>query len=216
MSSKLRLLKKRRNATVINAHTAIDYKLAHLFKNEDLKKFGFNKFNPEYTLDVNSTVNVSDDYYIQGERYLPTGTILPFAGSSLPGVFWLICNGQALSTITYSKLFDIIGYTYGGSDESFNLPDLRGRVPIGAGTGSGLTARSLAATGGAETHTLTINEIPAHTHNYSGVGSQGAASGLDNVAENNPRPPETTSSTGGGQAHNNMQPFIVLNYIIRI
>ena len=199
---------------------AFDLKLTHVYKNSDLKKFGFNKPNPTYTLDVNSNVNVTDDYYINEERYLPTGTILPFAGSTVPGQYWLFCQGQSLSIETYSKLFSVIGYTYGGDGEAgvFNLPDLRGRVPIGSGTGTGLSTRTLAATGGAETHTLSINEMPSHTHGYiknTNDQSTDNAFATESAADNADLP-ATTDPTGGGQPHNNMQPFIVINYVIRI
>ena len=136
-------------------------------------------------------------------------------GSSAP-TGWLLCDGTAVSRTTYAALFTIVGTTYGTGNGSttFNLPDIRGRAPIGAGQGSGLTNRGLAATGGAETHTLSIAEMPAHTHNYT--------RGVDNNAGSNFATPasaataaETTTSTGGGGAHNNMQPFLVLNYIIK-
>jgi microcystin-dependent protein len=220
MSNKLRLLQKKRNAKVVNAYSAIDLKLAYMYKNEDLTKFGFNRMHPEFTLDVNDNVNVNDDYYIRKERYLPTGSILPFAGSAVTGVYWLLCNGQSILKKDYSKLFDVIGYTYGGSGDFFNLPDLRGRVPIGAGTGTNLSARTLAATGGAEEHTLTLQQIPSHSHTYDDfyrTNTQGVIDGLSTAAdETSTDASRTTGTTGGSQPHNNMQPFIVLNYIIRI
>src|SRR5439155_10954111 len=82
---------------------------------------------------------------------LPTGLVLPFAASSIPDG-WLECTGQAVSRTSYARLFNLIGTTFGAGDGSttFNVPDIRGRTPIGVGTGSGLTARSLAGTGGAE------------------------------------------------------------------
>ncbi len=204
---------------------AFDLKLTNVHKNNNLTNFGFNKQNPDYTLDVHSNVNVTDDYYINTVRYMPTGTILPFAGSTVPGSDisgipqqWALCQGQSLSISNYIRLYNVIGTTYGGSGQFFNLPDLRGRVPIGEGTGVGLSARSRGQTGGAETHTLTINEMPAHTHTYTNntndqdtdnaFGTETAADNADLSA--------TTGSTGGGQAHNNMQPFLVINYIIRL
>ena len=145
----------------------------------------------------------------------PSGSITMHGGSSAP-TGWLLCDGTAVSRTTYAALFTIVGTTYGTGNGSttFNLPDIRGRAPIGAGQGSGLTNRGLAATGGAETHTLSIAEMPAHTHNYT--------RGVDNNAGSSFATPasaataaETTTSTGGGGAHNNMQPFLVLNYIIK-
>lgn len=146
-----------------------------------------------------------------------TGTVTQYAGSSAP-TGWLLCDGSAVSRTTYAALFTIVGTTYGTGDGSttFNLPDIRGRVSIGAGQGSGLTNRTLAATGGAETHTLTIAEMPAHTHTYH-AGQFGSGYGPvdgNSINEWSDIYP-ATSSTGGGGAHNNMQPFIVLNYIIK-
>jgi microcystin-dependent protein len=98
----------------------------------------------------------------------PAGAIQAYAGSTAPPG-WLACDGSAVSRTTYSRLFAAIGTTWGAGNGSttFNVPDLRGRAPIGAGTGSGLTARTLAATGGAETVTLTTTEMPAHSHTFS-------------------------------------------------
>lgn len=96
---------------------------------------------------------------------LPSGTVLPYAGSSAPSG-WLLCDGSAVSRTTYARLFAVIGTTFGAGDGSttFNLPDTRGRSVLGAGSGTGLTSRALGATGGAETHTLTEDEMPSHTH----------------------------------------------------
>jgi microcystin-dependent protein len=91
-------------------------------------------------------------------HFNPVGMLAPFAGSAAP-TGWLLCQGQAVSRTTYSTLFGVIGTTYGTGDGSttFNLPDLLGRVPIGSGTGSGLTLRNLGTKYGAET-------LPAHVH----------------------------------------------------
>ena len=162
---------------------------------------------------------------------LPAGSILPYGGSSAPTGF-LLCDGSAVSRTTYAALFAALddGATYGTGDGSstFNLPDLRGRVVAGkddmGGSSAnrltdqtgGLNGDTLGDTGGSETHTLTTAQMPAHTHtvaaqqqvsgdstNRGGSGQLGAAATI------------TTSSTGGGGAHNNVQPTIILNYIIR-
>ena len=127
----------------------------------------------------------------------------------------LFCDGSAVSRTTYSRLFDAIGTIYGNGDgvNTFNLPNLQGRVPVGLKP-SEPVFNALGNVGGTGAHTLSIEEIPAHTHTYLGIQSQNAASGVDTVAENSPRPTETSGSTGGGQSHNNLQPYIVLNYII--
>jgi microcystin-dependent protein len=75
-----------------------------------------------------------------------------------------MCDGQLYSTSTYPALFSVIGYSYGGSGGSFAVPDARGRASIGAGAGTGLTNRVLAAKGGEETHVLSLAELPAHNH----------------------------------------------------
>jgi microcystin-dependent protein len=160
----------------------------------------------------------SGNYYLDNYILIPYGTIIQSAAVNIPDG-WLLCNGAFLSKIVYSDLFGVIGNTYGGteSDASFNIPDIRGRVIVGTGTGSGLTTRNLGSTGGEETHTLTINEMPAHTHSYvnnvndqslnNTISTESAADNADITA--------TTGSTGGSQAHNNMQPYIVLNYLIK-
>ena len=149
---------------------------------------------------------------------VPTGAILIWPASSLPTGGYLECDGSAISRTTYSGLFAVIGTTWGAGDGSttFNLPDLRGRAPIGAGTGSGLTARTLAATGGAETHTLTESEMPSHQHTYQRfAGSVSVTSGGATSVQSTTLTGNGTSATGGGQAHNNMQPFAVTKFIIK-
>ncbi len=148
-----------------------------------------------------------------------TGTVVQYAGSSAP-TGWLLCDGTAVSRTTYAALFTIVGTTYGTGDGSttFNLPDIRGRVPIGAGQAGTLTSRTLAATGGAETHTLSAAEMPAHTHligtNSSGNNGSSGGDGATKSAGNG-LSDINSSSAGSGGAHNNMQPFLVLNYIIK-
>lgn len=143
----------------------------------------------------------------------PTGAVVSFAGSSAP-TGWLICNGAAISRSTYAALFAILGTTFGAGDGSttFSLPDLRGRVPVGAGAGSGLTNRVLGATGGEENHTLTTDEMPAHTHPIGFIPLEGTGGSTGTRAYPGSA---NTGSTGGDDPHNNMQPFIVLNTIIK-
>ncbi len=146
--------------------------------------------------------------------YPVVGVITMYGGTTVP-LGTLLCDGSEVSRTTYSRLFDAIGTIYGAGNGTgtFNLPNLQGRVPVGL-KASETIFNTLGNIGGTGAHTLTIAEIPAHTHTYLGIQSQNAASGVDTVAENSPRPTETSGSTGGGQSHNNLQPYIVLNYII--
>lgn len=106
-----------------------------------------------------------------GVQVLPTGVIFCYAGSSAP-TGWLLCDGSAVSRATYATLFAIIGTAYGSGDGSttFNLPDFQGRSPMGAGTGSGLTARTLGTQVGEESHALTTSEMPVHNHTVTDSG----------------------------------------------
>lgn len=102
------------------------------------------------------------------ENRVPVGTVFQFAASSVP-TGWLDCDGSEVSRTTYAALFAVIGTTWGAGDTTttFNIPDLRGRAPIGVGTGSGLTARALASNGGGETHTIAENNLPPHAHSLA-------------------------------------------------
>ena len=154
----------------------------------------------------------------------PVGTVAPYAGATAPNADWLLCDGSAISRTTYADLFTIIGTTYGAGNGSttFNLPDLRGRVPVGAGTGSGLSARTRGATGGEENHTLSIGEMPSHNHSGAAYVSINRAAPDGSIAYMGDlgggaqmTQAISINSTGGGAAHNTMQPFLVTNYIIR-
>jgi microcystin-dependent protein len=104
-------------------------------------------------------------------RLCPPGTVLNYASSSAPSG-WLLCDGSAVSRSLYNALFNIISTTYGIGDgaTTFNLPDMRGRSILGFGEGAGLTNRVMGANGGAETHTLTVDEMPAHNHGVTDPG----------------------------------------------
>jgi len=152
--------------------------------------------------------------YVDSNAGIPTGTVSAFAGSAAP-TGYALCDGSAVNRTTQAALFAVIGTTYGIGDGSttFNLPDLRGRVVAGMG-GSLLSGTdALADTGGASTHTLTVDEMPSHSHSYTGYTSLGASGSGGNAQLS--ATSESTSSTGGGQAHNNVQPTIILNYIIK-
>lgn len=165
---------------------------------------------------------------------LPIGSMIPWPAATIPEG-WLACDGRAISREQYSLLFALIGTVYGAGDgtSTFALPDLRGRVPIGLDNMTGSAANvvshpSASVLGGrlgAQTHVLTISEMPAHRHNmydYTfsenqgwGGSAQGNAESLD--YDNIPAVPyfHPTESVGGGQAHNNMQPSLAVFWIIR-
>lgn len=196
------------------------------------------------------------------------GSIKPWAGST-SSVFpngWYPCNGAALSRTDFAELFEVIGTTYGAGNGSttFNIPNLLGRAPVGSGTGdyAGASARALGQKGGAETVTLSPQQIPLHSHSINHThqqaststqpahthtphtqnrdfiisaasGDPGPAGGLSLSAGgrvnahtgaagahshtvNIPAFSGQSGSAGGGQGHENMMPFLVVTYLIRI
>lgn len=151
-----------------------------------------------------------------GVSSMPSGIILPYAGSSIPSGF-LACDGSSLLRATYPNLFTAIGTTWGAADGThFSVPDTRGRTLIGDGTGAGLTARTLGTQNiGEETHALSIAELAAHTHTIDLYNSAGAGTHAE-LAQGSFSNTETTSSTGSGTAHNTMQPSAVVKHIISI
>ena len=155
------------------------------------------------------------------------GEIRMFAGNFAPAG-WMFCEGQLLPISENETLFQLIGTTYGGDGEStFALPDLRGRIPIHQGNGF-----ILAETGGAEEITLTVNQIPAHSHPLLATTNQGTQNQPnDNLLAQSPtqnafpygsdNPPATLSPTtaspvGGSQPHTNFQPYLCVDFIISL
>lgn len=178
----------------------------------------------------------------------PSGVISAFGGTAAP-TGYLLCDGSSVGTATYSQLFAVIGYSYGGSGANFSLPNLKGRVPVGRDSAQ-TEFDALAETGGAKTHTLTSAEMPSHTHtgttttdgshthaqtgrfssftshNHFGSGvtgaaeaaspDQGVSGNMGNTGAGGSHSHTFTSNaTGGGGAHNNLQPYLVINYIIK-
>ncbi len=180
---------------------------------------------------------------------VPAGVVSQYAGVSAP-LGYLLCTGQSLLVSEYPALFQVIGYTYGGSGLNFTLPNLQNRVPVGKGTETEFD--TLGEVGGNKTHTLTANEMPVHTHvqnthnhtqdahshsitsvyddanynqgNIPGNGQQSIpydAGGIvryqytNNTTATNQAATAVNQNAGGGLAHNNLQPYIVLNYIIK-
>jgi microcystin-dependent protein len=157
---------------------------------------------------------------LRNNRLVPTGSIQAYAGMTAPPG-WLMCDGSEVSKNTYYYLYSIIGDIWRGPPndaDKFILPNMQGRHAIGAGTGDLLTNRILAATGGYETHTLTVDEMPAHTHTnviQNGVQSIAALSGGSTTAAEEVTATINSGSTGGNNPHNIMSPFLVVNYIIK-
>ncbi len=163
-----------------------------------------------------------------------------FAGNFAPRD-WAFCNGQVMSIAQNTALFSLLGTTYGGDGQNtFALPDFRGRVPVGTGTGPGLSSRYQGEMGGSETVTLNIQQMAIHTHQATAGG--GLTTGIGKGDSGNPQGNYIDDSTiatdlfkangggapmkgaegitvtnqpqGGNQPHTNMQPFMALNYII--
>ena len=150
----------------------------------------------------------------------PTGTVLAYGAMTAPAGY-LACDGAAVSRTTYSALFGVIGTVFGAGDGSttFNVPDLLGRVVVGAGVGTGLTPRAPGDKGGEETHLLTVSELPSHSHGPpAGHGDFAEAAGPGTLAGGTIQPYRsmgTTGDTGGGGGHQNMPPYIAVRYIIK-
>jgi microcystin-dependent protein len=157
-----------------------------------------------------------------------------FAGNFAPRG-WAFCNGQLLPVSQNTALFSLIGTTYGGDGRTTTaLPNLQGRAPMHPGRGPGLTAKRLGQRGGVETVTLTEAQMPNHHHALQGSldetefdGSPNPSGNLTGVVEagaevyapaNNPQPlaEPAIANTGGSQAHNNLQPFLAMNFIIAL
>jgi len=158
------------------------------------------------------------------------GEIRIFAGNFAPAG-WMFCEGQLLPISENETLFNLIGTTYGGDGQStFALPDLRGRIPIHKGAGPGGNTYILAETGGVEEVTLTVGQIPAHTHpmlatsnnalsapaETNTLGSPTAIDTYRPVPPNVQLAPQSVGSTGGSQPHTNFMPYLCLNFIISL
>ena len=154
------------------------------------------------------------------------GEIRMFAGN-FPPAGWAFCDGQLMPISENDALFILLGTTYGGDgQETFALPNLQSRVPIHQGTGSGLSPRQIGETGGVETVTLTTQQIPIHTHpatcspssdpanaTWAGSDVQIYSNAATTGFVGNGFP---TSMTGGSQPHENLVPYLCINYIISL
>ncbi|MFZ9968064.1 MAG: phage tail protein, partial [Steroidobacteraceae bacterium] len=157
--------------------------------------------------------------FVQAVQPVPVGSLQAFAGANAP-TGWLLCDGTSYSTSLYPDLFSVLGYTYGGSGSNFNVPDLRGRMPVGAGN-DGTTENNVARTRGSKGGDTRIGN---HSHPYGSVTTSGGSvnAGGDiiwavsggNVVDKNGVGYLNTKAVGGGTG-DNMPPFLVTNYIIK-
>jgi microcystin-dependent protein len=146
---------------------------------------------------------------------------------------WAGCDGQLLSIAQNSALFSLLGTTYGGDGRTtFALPDLRGRTPIHQGQGQGLSPYSMGQNGGSESHTLTANEMPQHSHalaatnaggnqqspqgTFIATDAAGNTAGFSSSAPTVAMHPASITATGGSQPHNNLQPYLTVNFCIAL
>lgn len=163
-----------------------------------------------------------------GQPYI--GEIRMFGGNFAP-VGWEFCDGQTLPISENEALFTLIGTTYGGDgQETFNLPNLQSRVPIHQGQGGGLSNRIMGETGGVESVTLTTQQIPVHNHAAVAAAVTGDQTTLNgalpansvtitpylNTAPDSPFGANAIGPAGGSQPHENVQPYLCINYIISL
>lgn len=190
----------------------------------------FNVADPTTSGDLVNLRYLNTQVSIFGGQDVPVGTILPFAGSTIPTNF-LLCDGREVSRFVYQNLFNTIGIAYGSPSSSsvFKLPDLRGRVIIGKDNMGGAPADRVVNSNadiiggkmGEELHVLTIPEIPGHTHTYDdhvfATGSGAVGGGADGTDANNVQTDtvRTSGSKGSGTGHSTVQPSRTQNFIVR-
>ena len=158
------------------------------------------------------------------------GEIRMFAGNFAPRG-WAFCDGQLLAVSQNDALFSLLGTIYGGDGRTtFGLPDMRGRIPIHAGSGPGLSPRRLGAKAGAENVTLTVNQLPSHTHPVRAVTATAtdnnpqdkliaespSISAYAEVDQSANMATGSITSTGGSRSHTNLMPYLCVNFIIAL
>ena len=157
------------------------------------------------------------------------GEIRMFAGNFAPAG-WMFCDGQQLPISENEVLFQLIGTTYGGDGEStFNLPNLQSRIPLHMGNGPGGITYQLAEMAGTEQETLTVQQIPGHTHAWlasnANANTKDPVGGVPGITQGDfyttsispiPMAAQSITPVGGSQPHDNTQPFLCINYIISL
>jgi len=155
-----------------------------------------------------------------------------FAGNFAPRG-WAFCNGQLLQIAQNTALFSLVGTTYGGDGRTiFGLPNLQDRAPMHPGRGPGLTSRRLGQTGGNDTITLTAAQMASHKHSLRGTSEPADSADPDGAVLGSSSPledrqyssqtqvagmnPSALGTSGGGQAHNNLPPYLAMNFIIAL
>ena len=201
-------------------------------------RVGIGTASPSQALDVSGTVNATaftgSGAGLSGiSGAIPVGGVTMYISTTNIPAGWLLCDGSAVNRTTYADLFAVIGSSFGAGDGSstFNLPDFRSRIPIGAGAGASLTERSLATTGGGESITLTTTELPSHKHALRAKN----ASGNTNTLDGNAVLAQTSSgfiwnsggavdatvdsdsidNTGTGSAFSIMNPWLSIGFLIK-
>lgn len=228
---------RRAQSRTINRNTLLDNRLSTFLSppvhTGDLYVEGNETIGGNLTIgkDLKATnFYASGNYYLDDYVLIPAGTVIQSAAISEPAG-WFDCNGRLLNVSDYPALYNAIGHTYGGSGSTFRLPDMRGKVTVGQDGGA---SWAMGATGGEASHTLTENEIPSHTHSLlrklnqddgafdpnslHATESSAATTDRPSGNVNTPASPPiyfNTYGTGGGQPHNNMQPYIVLRHLIK-
>ncbi|MFQ5524658.1 MAG: phage tail protein [Thermoanaerobaculia bacterium] len=156
------------------------------------------------------------------------GEIRMFAGNFAPRG-WAFCDGQLLAVSQNDALFSLLGTIYGGDGRTtYGLPDMRGSIPIHAGSGPGLSPRKLGAKGGAEKVTVTTNQLPSHSHDFKASTTNGVndspegtvfGSGIADVFHATPSTDMRAAmvqATGGSRSHTNLMPFLCIHFIIAL
>ncbi len=169
--------------------------------------------------DSAATLNPKKLKYSQLESALAgeiPGEIRMYGGTSAP-TGWFLCDGQEVSRTTYSDLFDVLGTKYGSGDGSttFNIPNLKGRMPVGLDS-SIADFDDRGKSGGSKTHILTTAQLAAHSHTTPGIGTSASASAqVVRTCNETPAVNVATNSVGSGEAHENMSPYLIVNFIIK-